>query len=164
MKIYIEQLENIIRDMCLALPKQDYLPWLHFLQEVYPESELLKPEDEGLPQARDPTIEATDPKQKECRDIRELMILAEQNGYPIWRIHPYVEENTSQQCEPILFPTDKIQSISSRKLEELFKRYLSTLREEGITTHRILIKSDSRIKDLSGEAFPALVFHLTNVD
>jgi hypothetical protein len=61
MKIYIEQLENIIRDMQNTLPKPDYLPWLHFLHEVYPESELLKPEEEGAPQARDPTIEIADP-------------------------------------------------------------------------------------------------------
>jgi hypothetical protein len=162
MKIYIEQLENIIRDMQNTLPKPDYLPWLHFLHEVYLESELLKPEEEGAPQARDPTIEIADPIQKECRDIRELMMLAEQNGYPTWRIHPYVEEGLPEEYEPILFPTDKIQTISSHNLQELFKRYLSTLREEGMAADAILIKSDSKIMATDGQTYASLIFRLTN--
>lgn len=161
MNIYIERLEQIIRDMESALPKQDYLPWLYFLREIYPESELLKADDESS-RAREPTIEEGSMKQKECRDIRELMMLAEQNGYPMWRIYPCLKEGLFEDAAPILFPTERIQTISSQKLHELFKKYLSTLKEEQIVANVILIKSDSPITAHDGEIYTSFIFHLTN--
>lgn len=158
MTSYIEQFEHIIQGMQVAMPKSDYLPWLEFLERIHPESELLKTGDSGAPQAREPTMEENDPKPKECQDIRELMMLAECNGYPTWHIHPYVEDEIGQEYEAILFPTEKIQTISSSKLEELFKRYLSTLREQGIVTDRILIKSDHQIMGINGAVHSCLVF------
>lgn len=161
MNIYIERLENIIRDMQSVLPKQNYLPWLYFLREIYPESELLKADDESS-HAREPTVEEDSMKQKECRDIRELMILAEQNGYPLWRIYPCMKEPSSEVVDPILFPTERIQTISSQKLHELFKKYLSTLKEEEIVADMILIKSDNRITAADGESYESLIFHLSH--
>ena len=164
MTSYIEQFERIIQDMKAAMPKSDYLPWLEFLEQIHPESELLKTGESGAPQAREPTIEEDDPKPKECQDIRELMMLAECNGYPTWHIHPYVEDEISQEYETILFPTEKIQTISSSKLEELFRKYLSSLREQGITVDRILIKSDHQIMGVNGTVHQCLVFHPAIID
>lgn len=164
MNTYIEQLESIIREMRVALPKPDYLPWLHFLHEVHPESELLKTENHGAPQAREPTVDQTTTKAKHCHDIREIMMLAERNGYPTWYIHPYREGDASEEYEVILFPTDKIQAISSHSLEELFKKYLCTLTEQGITADGILIKSDRQIIDADGEAHTHLIFHSNETD
>lgn len=161
---YIEQLEGIIRDMQVTLPKSDYLPWLDFLQKVHQESELLKTGESGAPQAREPTIEEDDPKPKECQDIRELMMLAECNGYPTWHIHPYVDGDINKEYETILFPTEKIQTISSHKLEESFKKYLFSLRENGILTDRILIKSDHRIMGVDGITHRSLLFRPTETD
>lgn len=164
MNSYIERFEHIIRDMQSTLPESDYLPWLDFLRKVHPESELLKMGESGAPQAREPTMEEDRPKPKECRDIRELMMLAECNGYPTWRIHPYTEDELSQEYETILFPTDKIQAISSSKLEELFRKYLSSLRENGIVTDHILIKSDHQIRGVNGAVHDRLVFRPTIID
>ena len=158
---YIEQLESIIRDMQATVSNSDYLPWLEFLERIHPESEILKTGESGAPQAREPTIEVEKPKPKECQDIRELMMLAESNGYPTWHIHPYVKDGISQEYEMILFPTEKIQTISSHKLEELFRKYLSTLEEQGITTDRILIKSEHQITGTDGVAHHSLLFCLS---
>ena len=156
MTIYIERLEQIIRDMRTALPENDSLPWFQFLREIHPESELLKVEDEGAPQAREPT-ETTKPK--ECHDVRELMILAELNGYPTWSIHPYAEDNSGERYESILFPTNKVQSISSAKLEESFKKYLSTLEEQKVATDRLVIQSDDQITDADGKTYSQLIYY-----
>ena len=164
MTIYIEQLENIIREMRIASSKPDYLPWLHFLHEIHPESELLKSEDSEGPQAREPTADQGTAKAKHCRDIREIMMLAERNGYPTWYIHPYEEGALSEEHEAILFPTDKIKAISSHSLEELFKKYLRTLHEQGIVADGILIKSDSQITDADGETHEHLIFRLNEAD
>ncbi len=164
MTIYIEQLENIIREMQTALPKPDYLPWLHFLHEIHPESELLKTEDSGAPQAREPTVDQGTAGVKHCHDIREIMMLAERNGYPTWYIHPYGETDSNKEYEAVLFPTDKIQAISSHALEELFKKYLCTLTEQGIAADGILIKSDSQIIDADGEAHTHLIFRPNETD
>lgn len=164
MTIYIEQLENIIREMQIALPKPDYLPWLHFLHEIYPESELLKTEDSGAPQAREPTADQGIVEGKHCHDIREIMMLAERNGYPTWYIHPHREDESSKEHEVVLFPTDKIKAISSHKLEEFFKKYLSTLREQGIAADGILIKSDRQIIAADGQTHTHLIFHLNQTD
>lgn len=156
MTIYIERLEQIIRDMRTALPENDSLPWFQFLREIHPESELLKVEDEGAPQAREPT-ETTKPK--ECHDVRELMILAELSGYPTWSIHPYAEDDSGERYEAILFPTNKVQSISSAKLEESFKKYLSTLEEQGMVTDRLVIQSDDQIMDADGKTHSQLIYY-----
>ncbi len=155
MTIYTERLEQIIRDMQTALPAGQSLPWLHFLREIHPESELLQIGNDGAPQAREPT-ETTRPK--ECRDVRELMMLAERNGYPTWSIHPYVEDGAGEKCEAILFPTNKVQSISSAKLEELFRKYLDSIKEQGIAADRVLIKSSTQITDMEGETHSFLVY------
>jgi hypothetical protein len=163
MTTYIQQLENIIRDMQIALPKPDYLPWLHFLHEIYPESELLRVEDSGLPQAREPTVEEASIRIKECNDVREIMMLAEQNGYPTWRIYPHREDHSIQEQEPVLFPTDKIQTVSSHALEGLFKKYLLSLEGRGMTSDGILIKGDNHIIDTDGETRICLVFRPSEV-
>ncbi len=49
----------------------------------------------------------------------------------------------------ILFPTDRIQTISSHKLETLFQQYLSTVRERGINVEGVFIISDTPLH--SGE-------------
>lgn len=164
MTIYIEQLESIIREMRVALPKPDYLPWLHFLHEIHPDSELLKTKDSGAPQAREPTVDQRTDKVKHCHNVREIMMLAERNGYPTWHIHPYEEADPSKEREAILFPTDKIQATSSHNLEEHFKKYLHTLGEQGIAADGILIKSDSQIIDEDGERHTHLIFHLHETD
>ncbi len=164
MTSYIEQFERIIQDMQVTMPKSDYQPWLEFLERIRPESELLKTGESGAPQAREPTMEEDDPHPKECQDIRELMMLAEYNSYPTWNIHPYVEDEISQEYEPILFPTEKVQTISSSKLEELFKKYLFSLRENGIVTNQILIKSDHQIMGINGAVHSCLVFRPMETD
>lgn len=164
MTIYIERLENIIREMQVALPKPEYLPWLHFLHKIYPESELLKIEDSGAPQAREPTVDKGTVKPKHCYDIREIMMLAERNGYPTWYIHPNREDESNEEHEMVLFPTDKIKAISSHKLEEFFKKYLCTLREQGIAADGILIKSDRQIIDADGKTHAHLLFRLNETD
>lgn len=162
MTIYIERLERIIHEMQATLPKPDYLPWLHFLREIHPESELLNTGDNGLPQAREPTSHEATTKTKQCHDIRELMMLAEQNGYPNWYIHPYREAYPREEYKPILFPTNKIQSISSHALAELFNKYLSALHEQGVTADGILINGDSHITDVDGETCTHLIFRPNN--
>jgi hypothetical protein len=161
---YIKQLEHIIREMQTTLPKPDYLPWLHFLHEVHPESELLRAGEGILPQAREPTVGQETSQVKHCHDIRELMMLAERNGYPTWYIHPYREGDPHEEHEPILFPTNKIQSISSHVLAELFNKYLSTLHEQGIVTDGILIKGEGPITDIDGETHAHLIFRSNNSD
>lgn len=43
----------------------------------------------------------------------------------------------------ILFPTEKIQTISSQKLQTLFQQYLSTVKERGINVEGVFIISDT---------------------
>lgn len=149
--LYIERLEQIIGDMQAALPKSDYLPWLYFLREVHPESVLLKTDDD-VPQARELTEEIAQETVKECNDIREVMLLAEQNQYPTWFIQPNFREGIeSRAMEQIPFPTDRIPTISSHALEELFKKYLSTLEEQGVHVDGVLISGDKPLLGTNGE-------------
>lgn len=189
--------------------KVDYLPWLEFLERVHPESTLLKQEEVPKNKSVPPIEEIQDVSVKYCRDIRELMLLAEHNKYPTWFIQPHFKEGmvrliyeqgaltnpqteitgVPQQIEGfsgtvkgiwsrdnpiqsytaldvdqklgfeermrwlkdvgftvqdfILFPTDKIKTISSHKLETLFQQYLSTVKERGINVEGVFIISDT---------------------
>lgn len=159
MTIYIQQLEGIIREMQVALPQMQYQPWLHFLREVYPESELLKTNN-GSPQAREPTAEKENRTIKECFDIRELMMIAEQNGYPTWQIKP----DGHDEQDSVLFPTEKIKAISSTNLEELFQKYLTSIQARGIEASRIMITSETTILDSEGNTFTSLIYQPTLTD
>ena len=50
-----------------------------------------------------------------------------------------------QTTEFVLFPTDKIQTISSSKLEAFFQNYISKANEHGVSTKGIVVISDSTL-------------------
>ena len=192
---YSEKLEQIITDMKADSPEnnQEYLLWLDFLRKVKPESELLVADSGG--------------EVKEYTDVREIMLLAENNQYPIWYIQPFfdgacasliykagelqtetpddrgvpkiisgfagtifgslsddnltfVASDVSSNLgfvqkmeflkssgftipEYVLFPTDKITTISSSKLETSLNNFISKAGESGSKVEGVVIASDA---------------------
>ncbi len=203
--LYADMVEQIILEMKETLPQKEelsvtheYFLWLDFLKKIKPESSLLTSSPEET---------------KEYEDIREIMLLAETNHYPVWYIQPHFSEstigityengelkkvdshsdldlthvwslprhipgfsgivkgvlNTEQHfiafdlslpmnfvakmellknrgfmpCDHVLFPTDKIMSISSSALEASLIHFISQSLEEGLKVEGVRIISDA---------------------
>ncbi len=221
---YTELLEEIVLEMRSGLaqgktdiPEPHFLLWRNFLQKIKPESEVFRTELEA-PLPREPSREAF-PDIPQYSDIREIMLLAESNGYPTWHVQlkpkervilEYVQgrlressENVQQagmgvpkaisgftgfiagawrslenrrefvacdvtgrnsidkkveflkECgfsviDHVLFPTEKIQTTSSAKLETFFRNYISSANREGFITDGIVIIADTAIASKEG--------------
>lgn len=206
--LYADMVEQIILEMKETLPHEEelsttheYFLWLDFLKKIKPQSSLLNTKD-GVT--------------KEYIDIREIMLLAETNNYPVWYIQPYFTEpvidityeqgelknvdtkddldlsrvwdlprhipgfsgivngvlNTEQHfvaydlslpmnftakmellknsgfttCVHVLFPTNKIMSISSSALEASLIHFISQSLEQGLKVEGVRIISDTPLQ------------------
>ncbi len=228
---YVAILEEIVLEMSTALSSgsksvsdAEYLPWAQFLKQVHPGSHIFKEKKrEAVTTLESQVTESVsidtnfNKELKQFFDLREIMILAETNQYPIWFIQPKFNKellveyengglkNTSvkrngtwekigeheeygvpkdikeftgkiigtwsenQQfiacdvegdleflekmeliektglsiAEFVLFPTDKIPTISSNKLATFFQNYLSKSKEQGLVVDGAVVISDT---------------------
>ncbi len=217
MNQYTELLQEIVLEMRDGLaqgrtdiPEPHFLLWRDFLKKIKPESELFQAGTES-PLPREPSRDVF-PDMPLLFDVREVMLLAESNGYPMWHIRPkpkemvvleyvqgrlrdspesldvgipktllgftgfiagmwrshsdgrkdfiacdvvgkdtvfkkieFLKESGFSVVEHVLFPTEKIQTTSSTKLETFFRSYLSAMNEEGLGSDGIVILADRPI-------------------
>ncbi len=210
MNHYIELLEQIVGEMNQVpmnreISESDIDVWRGFLKQVKPDSRIF-----NLPFPRGPNRQS-------YSDVRDIMMLAEINKFPVWhiRLNPKTEisleyihgklraetkvvlgvpkelsgfsgyvwgaiQNNSPTTntfvaydvsgdmtiadkieflktsnfalvESILFPTERIQTISSSKLETFFRNYVRSMEEKGFEVDGATIFSDVAISTSNGK-------------
>jgi hypothetical protein len=156
MNSYIELFEQIVVEMKRNasvgkqdVPERDLRLWCDFLKQIKPESDVFGSEIE-TPLPREPDSDAS-PDVPQFSDVREIMILAEANGYPVWRVRPRSKTATDIVVEDVLFPTEKIRTISSAKLETFFRNYIAEVNKQGSDANGVVIVSDLPIRSQDGE-------------